>query len=148
ATRPRGSALAWIGVALGVFILGLGGCLLWLLGGGKGKGPDAGAPGKPAAQKRPRDKGAQGERPLAGVVPRKDEEVGEVRRSEPLGGEVRRLAWSSDGKRLLAACWDRTLYLYDVPSLAAPQALKGHTDGVNAAVFLPTKGQVMSVGAD
>jgi serine/threonine protein kinase len=163
AERTRGRALVWIGVACGVFVLGLVGSLLLLLGGGKGKGPANGTPrepqpgpvasggrtAKPGLQKPPLGKGSEVEQPPDQVVPDKGEgAVGEVRRSGPLGGEVRRLAWSRDGKRLLAACWDRTLYHFDMPGLATPQAFKGHTDGVNAATFLPAKDQVLSVSAD
>jgi serine/threonine protein kinase/WD40 repeat protein len=85
------------------------------------------------------------QKPPAPQMP--DDPVGEVGKVA-LGGEVRRLVWSRDGKRLLAACWDRNLYLFDMPTLDGPQTLGSHTDGANGAVFLPDKDQALSVGAD
>jgi WD40 repeat protein len=80
--------------------------------------------------------------------PKQDDAVGEVRRFDGFGGAVRRVAWSADGKRLLAGCWDNTLYLFDMPGLKEPRELKAHTGGINDLVFLPGADKALSGGRD
>jgi WD40 repeat protein len=65
-------------------------------------------------------------------------------------GEVRALAFSHDGERLLAAGSDGAVRLWDVSktNAATPIVLRGHHGPVNAAAFSPDDEEVVSGGHD
>jgi WD40 repeat protein len=85
--------------------------------------------------------------PSEGPKDLSEEKVGAVR-SLNLGAEIRRLAWSRDGKQLLAGCWNNSVYLFEMPGLKLIRELKGHTGGVNGAAFFPDGKKVLSGGRE
>jgi WD40 repeat protein len=74
--------------------------------------------------------------------------VGEIRRLEGHAGEVRRLAISSDGRRLLTAGWDSNVYLWDVATGRQVLKIEGHTEQVHGVAFLPGDKRALSCGQD
>ena len=57
------------------------------------------------------------------------------------------LAFSPDGAKLAAACWDGNVYLWDASSSAAPVVLRGHSAIVGDVAFVSPQ-TLVSVSAD
>jgi WD40 repeat protein len=60
---------------------------------------------------------------------------------------VNSVAFSADGRQVVAGSWDKTVRLWDAATGAALQTLEGHTDWVNSVAFSPDGRQVVS-GSD
>ena len=56
------------------------------------------------------------------------------------------LAFSHDGKRLVAAQTDGGVYIWDADGSRAPIVLRGHPDGANSAAFSPESNDVVASG--
>jgi hypothetical protein len=76
-----------------------------------------------------------------------EEAVGEVRRFDH-GGEVRRVAVSPDGRRALAACYDRALHLWSLGDGREVRPYPGHADRVHGVAFLPDGRRALSCSED
>ena len=74
--------------------------------------------------------------------------VGEVRKFEGHTDLIHGLAVSPDGKRLLTACFDKTIRLWDVSTGGELQQIAGHTDQVHAVAFLPDGQRAISCSWD
>jgi WD40 repeat protein/predicted ATPase/DNA-binding SARP family transcriptional activator len=62
--------------------------------------------------------------------------------------EVRGLTFSTDGRQLVSASADQSIYWWDVPSGQAHQVLRAHIYGPNSVAFNPNGTQVASGSAD
>ena len=61
-------------------------------------------------------------------------------------GFTTELAFSHDGKRLVAAQTDGGVYIWDADGSRAPIVLRGHPDGANSAAFSPESNDVVASG--
>jgi WD40 repeat protein len=61
---------------------------------------------------------------------------------------VNGVAFSSDGKLVASASWDKTVRLWNAASGQAHSTLEGHTDSVNAVAFSPDGKLVASASED
>jgi hypothetical protein len=61
--------------------------------------------------------------------------------------DVRRLAVSPDGSRVVTACWDKVVRLYDLRTRRLVHELRGHTNNVGAVAFCPDGKRAVS-GSD
>ena len=77
-----------------------------------------------------------------------EERIGEVRQFSGHGGEVRRVAWSPDGKRIVTGSWENSVRVFDAATLEVIQELKGHTKGVTDVTFDDRGNRVLSTAAD
>ena len=59
-------------------------------------------------------------------------------------GFTTELAFSHDGKRLVAAQTDGGVYIWDADGGRAPIVLRGHPDGANSAAFSPESNDVVA----
>jgi WD40 repeat protein len=151
--KKRGIPLifAVLGGAVTAFLLMLG--LVWLIRPGQEKTQPGNtvAKGETDTSKKRREKPDKTGAPLISVVkgPKEspDEPVGEVRQYDT-NAEIRRLAWSRDGKQVLAACADTTIRLFDMPDLKLARQLTGHTNRINGIAFITGTNKAMSGGFD
>lgn len=58
------------------------------------------------------------------------------------------LAFSPDGKRIVLASSDKTVYIWDVETKKEIRRLEGHTDRVNSAAFSPDGKQIVTASTD
>ncbi|MGD0089819.1 MAG: protein kinase [Planctomycetota bacterium] len=73
----------------------------------------------------------------------------ELRTFRGLAGPVSSVAFSPDGKMVLAAsCWDRTLKLWDVATGREMRTFSGHTEVVFSVAFSPDGRLALSGGGD
>ncbi|MBL8793648.1 MAG: hypothetical protein JNM56_07075, partial [Planctomycetia bacterium] len=63
-------------------------------------------------------------------------------------GRVGSVTFSPDGRRILAATWDRTLRLFDPETGVEVLTMRGHTDSVNGVAFSLDGCRVASAGSD
>ena len=67
-------------------------------------------------------------------------------------GEIERfitsLAFSPDGKRIVLASNNKTVYIWDVETKKEIRRLEGHTDRVNSAAFSPDGKQIVTASTD
>jgi WD40 repeat protein len=78
------------------------------------------------------------------VAPDTLDKAEELRRFAPFPADARALAVSPDGKRVLAACLDNNLRLYNVETGALVHELTGHMSRPNAVAFTANGGQGVS----
>jgi WD40 repeat protein/serine/threonine protein kinase len=63
-------------------------------------------------------------------------------------GRVGSVTFSPDGRRILAATWDRTLRLFDPETGVEVLTMRGHTDSVNGVAFSSDGCRVASASSD
>ena len=61
---------------------------------------------------------------------------------------INSLAFSPDGKRIVFATGDKTIYVWEVETKKDILRLEGHTDGVNSAEFSPDGKRIVSASHD
>src|SRR2546426_1867194 len=59
---------------------------------------------------------------------------------------VMSVAFSPDGKRLVSACWDQTVKVWDAVTGLETLTLKGHTSHIHSAAFSPDGNRLASAG--
>jgi len=72
----------------------------------------------------------------------------EVRRFKGPTNHIQAIVFSSDGKRLAAACSDNNGYVWDVASGKLVHTLAGHTRTVNGIAFLPDGKRLLTTSWD
>lgn len=65
-----------------------------------------------------------------------------------IGGSITSLAFSPDGKRIVLASYDKTVYIWDVETKKEIRRLEGHTGCVNSAAFSPDGKQIVTASTD
>lgn len=63
-------------------------------------------------------------------------------------GFITSLAFSPDGKRIVSASDNKTVYIWDVETLKEIRKLEGHTDRVDSAAFSPDGKQIVTASWD